>query len=68
MKTLKQTALLLAVLMLAMALYGCVTENDYPPALVLRDQTPPERDENADSGTFETELFFLSQDDKMTFL
>lgn len=64
MKILKQTALLLAVLMLAMALYGCVTENDYPPALVLRDQTPPERDENADSGTFETELFFLSQDDK----
>ena len=64
MKILKQGTLFLAALLLITPLYGCMTENDYPPALVLRNQTPPERGENADSSTFETELFFLSQDDK----
>ena len=64
MRTAKRCARLLALILLAAALCGCTAENDYPPALVLSDQTPPERGEGANAAVFETDLYFLSQDEK----
>ena len=64
MKTRKTCAWLLVLLMPAAALCGCTTADDYPPPLVLRDQTPPEPGETMNEGAFETDLYFLIQKGK----
>ena len=64
MKTRKICAWLLVLLMPAAALCGCTTADDYPPPLVLRDQTPPEPGETVNEGAFETDLYFLIQKGK----
>lgn len=64
MRTAKRYMRLPALILIAAMLCGCTAENDYPPALVLSDQMPPERGEGTNAAVFETDLYFLSQDEK----